>query len=541
MSDQDNYVPAQPDEKHFQICQRAAETLGRLVDGNGLKADQVRLARHETLVHQVPGFVQVELKPGVTSRQLKGNVPAGKVLGAKGDVMGEAAGLVRDFVNDRNIQEQVLQDVRADAGQGFGMDPFKIALPATAREFCVVETCLKCNGAQFCACQRCGAQGQVSCPNCGGEGYQPCQQCSGSGVYMRGGTERVPCQRCAGQGRMQCVTCQGQRQTRCTLCAGQGRIGCTECDQSGYWTNMLQLTFQAEGQFGLDRQQVPKEVLDVIDALGVRNLATKNLAEVFRAGIDARDKLITIPLIAFLPIAQAEFSIEGKAYPATVAGLTGRILAIPPVLDAAIKPGISALVKLSKGPMAAQALIDAACRYRIIRQALAGLARGSKRQVYQQIVKEYPVGLSDKYAKALVKYAGAALLAIGRAPRMKGLAIGCAGAAALSAAWFLSPLRAGAATGMAQAGHLRAMPAADVMIWLAGYAAALLAVKLAAAGALKKLLPENVKTEGRGLPAAGQQGWQALGVTLAIWLALAFTAPARPEWIAALLKAAGHG
>lgn len=540
MSDPDNDVPLQPDEKHFQICQRAAEALGRIVDGNGLKADQIRLARHETLVHQVPGFVQVELKPIVASRQLKGNVPAGKVLGSKGDVMAEAAGIVRDVVRDHNIQEQVQQELRKDEGRGFAMKPFKAPLAATAREFCVVETCLKCGGAQFCPCQRCASQGVVPCQACGAQGYQPCQQCGGSGSFMRGGTERVPCQRCAGQGRMQCLTCQGNRQMRCTICGGQGRIGCTECDQSGYWTTMLQLSFEAEGHFHLDRQQVPKEVLEVIDALGERNLATQGLAEIFRAGVDAKDKFIVFPLIAFLPIAQAEFTIEGKPYNAVVAGLPGRIMSMPPVLDAAVKPGITALVKLSKGPMATQALIETACRYRLIRKALAGLAHHSRRHVYQQITKEYPVALSDKYAKATIKYADEALLAIGRVPRRKGLAAGCAGAAAISAAWFLGPLRTAALQAVGGA-NIRLMPALDLAVWLAGFAVALLTIKIMAAGALKKLLPENVQSEERGLPSAGQQGWQALGVTLALWLALAFTAPTRPEWIAALLRAAGQG
>ena len=541
MSDPDNFVPSQPDEAHFQICQRAAEALGKILDGNGLKAEQVRLSRHETLVHQVPGYIHVDLKPEVTSRQLKGNSPTGKVLAGKGDVQAEAAGIVRDVANDKNVQEQLLMEIRKDEGKGFGMDPFKVALSALGWDFCVVETCLKCQGQQSVACARCNAQGVTPCATCQGQGYQQCQQCYGSGFYFRGGTERLPCTRCGSQGRMQCMTCQGQRQTRCMICQGQGRVGCTECAQSGYWTNLFHLTFNAEGSFVLDRQQVPPEVLAVIDTIGQRQIATQALAEVFRAGIQPKENAITFPLIAFLPIANAEFSIEGKPYPATVAGLPGRILAMQPVLDTTLKPGINALFKLSKGPMAAQALIETACRYRLIRQVIAGLAHHSKRHVYQQIVKDYPVGISEKYAKATIKYADAAVLAISRGPRMKGLLIGVAASTALSAGYFLGPLRAAVLAAMQQGGNERFMLGVDLAVCALGYIAALFTIKFVASGALKKLLPDNVQSQDRGLPSAGEQGWYALGVTLAVWLGLAFAGPAKPDWVLYLLKLAGHG
>ena len=52
-------IPDSPAEEHFNICQAAAVFLGRLADGNGLKPNQLRLARHDTAVHQLPASVTV--------------------------------------------------------------------------------------------------------------------------------------------------------------------------------------------------------------------------------------------------------------------------------------------------------------------------------------------------------------------------------------------------------------------------------------------------------------------------------------------------
>ena len=51
---------------------------------------------------------------------------------------------------------------------------------------------------------------------------------------------------------------------------------------------------------------------------------------------------------------------------------------------------------------------------------------------------------------------------------------------------------------------------------------------------MKTLLPEEVQSEARGLPSAGEQGWMALGVTFVAWFVLAFLANPVPEWLGAL-------
>jgi hypothetical protein len=534
-------LPDKPDEAHFQISQKAAENLGRLVDGNGLKAEQVRLAKHETLVHQLPGQINIKIKPEIAETVMKGNMSRGKSCGGREGAKLEADAQASRLALDPNIHREMMQFIDKDAGQGFGIDLFKLPLAAAAEDYSASTQCGKCAGNMFIGCVRCNMSGSVTCSGCSGQGAQTCRACFGSGQYTQGSGNRVPCSQCNASGRIICTQCSGQREMRCSYCQGAGRIGCAECDQTGWWTYVYSVTYTAEGLFALDRQQIPQDVMEVIDHIGVRKLATDKYIEVFRLNLQPKLNEIGVPMVAFLPIARAEFTVEGKAYPATVAGLIGRILVIDHLIDHAVKPGINALFKLSKGPMATEALVDQACKYRLIRQALTGVSYQSKKQVYQQIVKQYPVGLSDKYAKAAVKYAGVAVLALSQGPRKKGLLIGSGAAAVLAAAYFMAGIRPPILAALTQSGHAKHMLGVDIAVWLVGYAAAVLTIKLMAASALRKILPDNVSTAKGGLPSAGNEGLLALATSFAVWVACAFAAPVKPEWVMAILKAAGIG
>jgi len=532
-----DFVPEQPAEVHFQIGEKAADHLGRLVDGNGLKAEQVRLARHETLVHQIPGAIRVALKPDVVKSQLKGKRPHGQVMANEAAMMGLVAGLAAEHIASADVQQEIMQHIATDPGRGWGMKHFKLPLAVTRKEYCVIDECTKCGGLAQYSCTNCAHTGAVPCKNCNAGGIAQCPVCFGEGQAQLPDGTRGPCQRCNTTGRVTCPTCQGARQLRCTVCAGNGSIGCTECDRSGYWTHIYDMTFHAQGSFEVDRQQLPQDVQQIMDRLGVRQLATEEHAEIFRLHQEPTEAFLLVPYLAFLPLANVEFSLEGKVFPAGVAGLTGRIMGVDPLLDNIIKPGINALFKLSKGPLAAEALVDQACKYRVIRFALAGLARHSKRYVYGQIVKEYPLVLSDKYAKATVKYADVALLALSEGPRTKGLIVGTGVAAAISAAYFMTAAHGMVENIFQQNGKLQFAVAGDIAVWLVSYLVAWLAIKVVAATALKRILPESVLTnDDKGLPAAGKQGQIALLTTLLPWAAFAFFAVQKPGWVEAAMK-----
>lgn len=534
-------LPEEPSEEHFQIGQKAADHLGKLVDGNGLKSEQVRLGKHETLVHQLAGFVRIALKPDVVKGQVKGKRSYGQVLGSEAEVMGQAEGLAQGFIADKNVQIELLQLLDKEPGRGWGIQPFMHPLAVTRKEFSVVDQCTKCSGQTYYNCTRCNATGFEPCVPCGGMGTVQCPQCFGQMQMQMPDGSRAPCTRCASSGRVPCNSCQGHKRIRCTMCQGDGRVGCTECDQSGYWTHTYEMSFHAEAEFDLDKQQIPPDVLEIVERLGVKELATEGHAEIFRLIQNPEPKFLIVPYIAFLPLANVEFTVEGKQYPSGVAGLTGRIMGIDPVLDPVLKPGINALAKLSKGPLATEPLIAQACKFRVLRLVISRLSHHSKRNVYHTVLRQYPLVISDKYVKAAVTYAHMGLLALSKGPRFKGMLVGTVVAAGLSAGYFLGPVHGMVATAVAQAGkpaHFTLF--ADLGILLAAYIAAWLTIKIFAAKALKKLLPDDVQEKDKGLPAAGEQGWYALLTTLVVWTACAFFAVQKPEWVVAILRMAGH-
>jgi len=541
MSTRQEQLPDKPAEEHFQIPEKALRDLANMLDGNGLKATQVRMLRHETVVHQVPGTMTIALKPDVSANQLKGKQPAGEVCGSKHQVMNDATGMCTTLLSNETVRKEVIENISAKPGQSFGADPYKFKIQAGHKQYSVIDTCLKCNGSTMCRCSSCGGDGSSPCTMCNGNGFMQCAFCYGSGQLQKSDGSRPPCTKCGGTGRDQCKGCLGRREQKCAVCNGQGQNPCKECDRSGFWTHVFDAHFHAEAFFQLDRAVIPPEVLEVVDILGVKQLAIDGHAEILILIPEVTQDKLVIPFVALLPIAQVEFTVEGKNHPAIVAGLHGRIIEIEPLLDKQIKPGISALMKLSKGPMAVSALMATACRFKAIRQVLAGTAHHSKGHVYKKLAREYPLVLSETYAKAAINYAYQAVLALSEGPRWKGFAVGTALSGMIAAVYYLTGLRTGVANLMGDNNLLQHLVLADVGIWALGYLLTILLIKLIAAAALKKVLPGSVQVKDRGLPASGRQGLFALPATLICWLAPAFLATAQPEWLLNILKKLGMG
>lgn len=539
MSTRQEQLPDKPAEEHFQIPEKALKDLALMLDGNGIKATQVRLLRHETIVHQVPGTLTITLKPDISTKQLKGKQPIGEVQGSKQQVMSDATGLCATLVSNEPVQQEVIENISAKPGRSFGADPYQFKVNAGYKQYSVVDTCQKCNGSTMCRCNSCGGDGSSPCTMCNGNGFTQCTFCYGSGQLQKSDGSRPPCTKCGGTGRDHCRICQGRKEQKCAVCNGQGQNPCKECDHSGFWTHVFDARFHAETLFQLDRAVIPPEVLEVVDILGVKQLAIDGHAEIIKLLPEVVQDKLVIPFVALLPIAQVEFTVEGKNHPAIVAGLHGRIIEIEPLLDKLIKPGISALMKLSKGPMAVSALMTTACRFKAIRQVLAGTAHHTKGHVYKKLNKEYPLLLTESYAKAAVNYAYQAVLALSEGPRWKGFAVGTVLSALIAGAYYLTGLRTSVANLMGDKGLLQHLVLADVGVWALGYLLTIFVIKMVAAAALKKVLPDTVQVKDRGLPASGKQGLIAIPATLLCWLIPAFFASAQPEWLLNILKKMG--
>lgn len=532
-------LPVQPDEKHFEIPHKGLKLLADMLDGNGVRAGQVRLIRHDTQVHVVHAFMHIDIKPDLATSQISGNQPSGTVVTDKEAVLHEAAAKAAALAADTQVQAEILEFIGKLPGQGFGDSPFKMKSAAAPETYSVIDKCARCNGMAKCQCTSCNGNGQTACTGCVGQGYTQCPVCYGTGQQQRADGARTPCSKCSGSGRSLCMTCQGAKTLRCAVCSGNGNTPCTTCGRTGYSTQIFTAHWQVEGTFGLDRKDTSPEVIEVVELIGVQKTATDGHAEILLLMPEMMEGKLVFPYAALLPVAQVEFNVAGKTHPAVVAGLHGRLIEIEPLLDNLIKPGVGALVKLSKGPLAAAALIANACRFRVIRQVLAGLSHHGKSNVYHGLMRQYPLLISEKFGKATVRYADTALLSLSEGPRWKGLLAGTACAAGLFALYFLTPLRE-SGRGMLVTQNLEKHALAlDVAIWSVGCILTFFIIKFFAASALKKMLPQSAQVKEAGLPAAGRQGWFSMLSTFIVWACCALAASPQPEWLMSILKKLG--
>ena len=498
---------------HQNIVEKAASWLTLRFDGNGLQPGQISVADHEMLVHLLPGNVAITLKPEVSTTRLKGSAPRGEVLGSAQQARDKIAAASVAFLKSQAVMNDLQEAINRDAGDGWGMPEKKITLPQTAKDFCVIEICVKCNGSGGIACDDCHMHGHVACP-----------LCFGSGMHAGPDGREAACARC-----------RGHRQVPCARCGGNGRVPCLDCDASGHWTDIFRMVCVADLLFTFERKDIPPEVLEIVDHFGARELALEEHAEISRMPFEIDGPLLRVPLAADLPIAEADFVIAGKKHRAVVVGQHGHIVQMDPVMDPYVKPGINALLRLSKGPMATGALMETACKYRMVRETLAAAAAKSRKMAYAQIFKEYDPLISEKYAKAAVRCAAEAIVTLGAKPRALGLALGTGAAGLLSAGYFFGGLRPRLAL-MGKAGEH--MQAPDIAVWLLGYGLGVLIIMAVVGHALKKALPPGVIPKEKKLLPPGNHAWYALGATLVVWLVLATAAKA--EWLLPLLAKFGR-
>jgi hypothetical protein len=166
-----------------------------------------------------------------------------------------------------------------------------------------------------------------------------------------------------------------------------------------------------------------------------------------------------------------------------------------------------------------------ACKDRLVREALRTSAGHTKKRVYQDILKEYPLIVSDKYARAAATHAAGALAALNARPRRTGLALGAVLAGGLFALYWLAlpELRARAPQPLL----------ADIGVLCAGWGVAVLAVRLMVARGLQKILPPDMMAGGKAPVSAGVYAVYAGIIAAALWAGGAFAAKA--EWLMALL------
>ncbi|MDD9900471.1 MAG: hypothetical protein OXT65_05795 [Alphaproteobacteria bacterium] len=502
--------PDEPSEAHFQICDQAADILGATVDGNGLKANQLRLAKHDTSVYPLTGEISVTLSVSVREEERPGKNAVGPQLDGRRELQEKLSSVDPDVLNNPALTENIMGVIANDPGKGWALDNTKIRLKEGEKTYCVFEDCKSCAGRSW-----------QTCIPCDGTGLDICLKCNGTGQIQNHNTGNFET----------CFACKGRERVQCMPCKGTGRILCTTCKATGSFTVVANVFYEAVLEFIPDDAGLDDNVRSIIAHFTPRKMATDGHAEIFADTATVQEGRIHIPLMAHLPVGLAEFQIAGKTVPAVIAGLNANVVEMEPFLDAAIKPGIVALTKISSGPMASGALIQAACRFRLLRRALADLESHTKKRVYYDIKDEYGAVMSDKYLQAAVKYADLALHKLGDGPRLRGFAIGTAVAGVLYALYFFMGAHATLAQTMAT--HIMVI---DLAVLLAGFIAAYILVRMMATKTLQRILPPEIAPDGKHMAPAGVFGAYAFLATLLLWLMMALAAPDTPAWLADIVS-----
>ena len=534
--------PAAPSVPETPALKRAREAIAAAVDGNGLLAGQVRPLNSDMQDCLLHGQVRVTLEPKITQTRAPGKQTFGTVLGSQGAVAGAAQGKGQEFLAAPVIQQDIVTQLEQLPVGGWAAADTTLALPGTKADFCVNEPCLTCRGEKNMPCPTCSAQGTVPCTQCQGEGTVFCPDCRGAGQKQNPDGSQSPCVRCQGNGRMPCTLCREKRVIPCPQCQGQKRLPCSDCNQTGWLTHRFTTVQNARLAFSVDTTSLPAAVVELVEREGAAVLAEKYGAHISRGEPVVDQAVLSIPYIAEFPYGRASFSLAGKTVSVEMLGHDGKIIAADPFLDPLVKPGVAALFRLTKGPLAVESLLATASRYRLLREVITGLAHGSKREVYQKVRETYPVGLSDKYARGIITYADRALKLLSRKPRQRGLITGVIASAALYAGWLLTPAHVMAVRALNPPNwQVASLP--GLAVFLLGWGLSVWCVKFFAARGYDRILPAALKDarHSGGLPAAGEHAVYALVAALVVFVLLAGQAAPHPPWMSVLLAMVHHG
>jgi hypothetical protein len=373
--------------------------LRRLAEGNNMRAEDVEfIGTEETTLH-VKG--EMHLKLDVTRAKnsyagaLKPGKSAAKVqkLTSEADVQARADDMLKNLQQSKSWAQEAVQTVKAQPGEGWGYHGSEVVLDGLAQVFYVQTPCATCNGTMKIACATCNGAGQVACTYCRSLGQEICPSCNGSGnnptvqgqyCTICNGSTMIPCRQCRGTLRLSCPNCRGQGNSVCNMCGGNGQFTVEET-----------VTPVARGAFHIiDSIELPSGFRRALSRGGAQFLARGHAT--ITAGEMQLGEEAVITYQAVLPFAELRIKIKGKPMRASVLGLKGLILDVPPFIDTALLPIIE---KLEKEADAAGTLARA-LEWSALRQAFELLQDGNGTP--QQMRRFYPAGLSKQCAERIL-------------------------------------------------------------------------------------------------------------------------------------------
>ena len=311
--------------------------------------------------------------------------------------MVEVTALSRNPLPNRWAQE-ACRDLDELPGQGWGLHEKRIVLAQHGALYQVDTDCQSCHGKSHAACSSCHGRGKVTCPTCHGAGRNPQQQ-------------GEPCPKCSSRRDIACSFCNGTGKRPCAPCQGRGKI-------TQYFRQRL--VIDTAFRWADSGVELPTALRRSVDRSGLAKLANGHATI---ARVDGRDdasigNVAAITFTADLPFAEVGFTIEGTVRNACVLGHKGAVLELAPFLDRAVEAALAA---------------GKSEQLRLFGEAQRGAARGQKPA---ELLRLYPVGLSQPVAGQLWKHACRSLYQATHKKRWVALGIGTLVSIAIIYGWF---------------------------------------------------------------------------------------------------------
>tara|TARA_B100000686_G_C16797384_1_gene983388 strand:+ start:3176 stop:4756 length:1581 start_codon:yes stop_codon:yes gene_type:complete len=515
-----------PDDEAKDLLNQAI-TAGRkricdLIEGNGIHKSTVRVSQKEVVLVPLRIHCAFDVSPVIHEKHDNDVRDARVIEVADRDAMNRMIEKTVRILCDEPKARPALIDA-AKAGD-YGTNTDKTALLKNYRQyFKTVEPCQACDGTGKDDCPQCRGKGEQGCRKCHAKGNIPCDNCRGHKRIPGPNGDMIPCPECNARGALPCPNCNGRKTLTCQNCHGKGQTTCRQCGGSANKTVILsvdyQLKLKPEVEFvKTPPHEMPAEPLALLTQGDIAVLDPE-------PNTPAADQGQRLSFDALLPSGTVAYSLNGKRVDCILYGLSGHIQTDKTFLDSMVKPGIAALNKIVRGPMAATALFRRARSYRMIRDVTDRISYQSRNAVLDHIKKTYTFGISDKYARAMIVLSDKAIQRLTQRPRLQAAGAMTALWAVLFYIWFaLGVLRGAENTSLA--GVL------DLMVLAAACFSTYFAIRVYTR--LKTAIVFGV-TPGTGskqpLPRSGRVAAIALAVLCGIFLICAAFAGAIPNWL----------
>ncbi len=462
--------------------EKALEKIRQAVKGNRFDPAKITIDNFDGGIVKFTAKTQLEIRTKISEKTVPGRQGGAQVVDSGVALKAAVDQDIQNLMSSNDTAQKIKALVLGRDDKGFALDGVDIPIDFWKKDFVYYEGCGTCKTQGRLQCQRCHGLGHESCPQCHKKGVIPCTQCRGS-QEIQGPNGQQQCPQCQGQGDISCSLCQQRGEVQCRICKTKGETTCTACNGAGWNSHITMAEIEVHTNFDYERGAVPDKAAKLIEKLGPK-LSGHAGIEVLEQAQEAQEKEIAIHYQVALPCGPISFLVGDEKAEGFLFGNQMKLTSVSPFLEPILAKGMQKLQDAANGRGSVAGNLQAAAKYRTLRQAILAAARYKLNKAAKALQSGSPVGLSKAKINELVQNADKALKNITAKPRQQGLIGGLGLSALIYGAWFFA-LRASILASVAnEAAHM----AVDLMVFAAGAGLVIFVIQLVSAKALRTAL-----------------------------------------------------